>query len=74
MHATSIRHYMDNHLARLAGIILTGWARYDHYVAICKLLPISILCCFHNIKILTLDFHQPAGRKSTCLDRFLLEF
>jgi len=56
---TTVRHHVENSLAwlgvireggrerTLAGVIMTGWARYDHYAAHCELLPASLpsLCC-----------------------------
>ena len=50
--ASTVRHHLANHLswlaveggaeASMAGIIMTGWARYDHYAAHCELLPASL--------------------------------
>ncbi|XP_068764878.1 hexosaminidase D-like [Struthio camelus] len=53
---TPLSHHLQNHLSwlkvveamprfpslRLQGIVLTGWQRYDHYSALCELLPVSI--------------------------------
>ena len=52
-----VRHHVDNCLAWRAavrggqlggaGLVVTGWARYDHYAAPCDLLPAALhsLCC-----------------------------
>ena len=57
MAVSTITHHLQNNLSwlaviraresRVAGIIMTGWARYDHYAAHCELLPASLpsLCC-----------------------------
>ena len=57
MHVTTVRHHVDNNLAWLsvmrelpdmAGLVLAGWARYDHYAPLCELLPASLpslRCC-----------------------------
>ncbi|XP_053607103.1 hexosaminidase D-like isoform X2 [Plodia interpunctella] len=48
-----VSRYVSNHVAwmnevqmypdiKFAGIILTGWSRYDHFKTLCELLPVSL--------------------------------
>ncbi|XP_053131660.1 hexosaminidase D-like isoform X2 [Hemicordylus capensis] len=92
---TPLNHHLQNHLrwlkvmhsvaktpsVRCQGIVLTGWQRYDHYSALCELLPVgipSLAVCLQTLvnggfteaakkKVLdTLDFKNMQLEKSTC--------
>jgi len=86
--STTIRHHLDNHLAwlsvltelpgTLAGIILTGWARYDHYATHCELLPVaipSLRCCLAvlNTHGWTPDTHKQCSTDLCLLENIMLE-
>jgi hexosaminidase len=61
---TSVDFHYNNHLSwlnlikeltekkviRFRGIVLTGWSRYDHFLALCDLLPQAIPSLVFNLK------------------------
>ena len=63
---TSIEHHYRNHVAwlevmmqkssktilKFKGIALTGWSRYDHFLALCDLLPQAIPSLVFNLKVM----------------------
>ncbi|XP_077172953.1 hexosaminidase D-like isoform X2 [Paroedura picta] len=93
---TPLNHHLQNHLqwlsvvrsvgqdppAKLQGFVLTGWQRYDHYSALCELLPVgipSLAVCLQTLvnggfseatrkKVLDmLGFQSLQLEKSTCI-------
>jgi len=87
MAATTVRHHLNNQLAwlallqqggRLAGIVLTGWARYDHYATLCEVLPCglpSLRCCLAALQGggWTLDTHRASSSSLGLSSPLLLE-
>ncbi len=65
---TSIEHHYLNHLSwielilekqklsvlKFRGIALTGWSRYDHFLALCDLLPQSMPSLIYNLQTVIL--------------------
>ncbi len=63
---TSIEHHYRNHVSWLEvmlqkvqskiltfkGIAITGWSRYDHFLALCDLLPVAIPSLVVNLKVM----------------------
>ena len=66
--ATAIRHHLENHLSWLAvireregevaGILMTGWSRYDHYATHCELLSASLPSLYSSTVLLHLLFSR----------------
>jgi len=87
MAATTVRHHLNNNLAWLAlvqqgvlliGIVVTGWARYDHYATLCELLPCglpSLRCCLAALTLggWTLDTHRACSSSLALSSPLLLE-
>lgn len=65
---TSIKHHYLNHISwiqvikekhimgvvQFRGIALTGWSRYDHFLALCDLLPQAIPSLIYNLETMRL--------------------
>lgn len=63
---TSIQHHYLNHLSwievmqekmsqnilKFKGVAITGWSRYDHFLALCDILPQSIPSLVFNLQVM----------------------
>lgn len=47
------------HEVNFAGVILTGWSRYDHYATLCELMPVSLPSLSSCLNILQRDDKPP---------------
>lgn len=65
--APDLRRHSENNLAwlrilrstkgvRFRGMVLTGWARYDHFAVLCELLPVSVPSLLLNLLLVS---HPP---------------
>jgi hexosaminidase len=70
--APNLQRHAENNLAWLRivqttkgvpfrGMVLTGWARYDHFAVLCELLPVSVPSLLLNL-LLVLHPHWPKSQ------------
>jgi len=70
--APDLRRHSENNLAwlrilratkgvRFRGMVLTGWARYDHFAVLCELLPVSVPSLLFNL-LLVSHPHRPRSQ------------
>ena len=62
----------------MAGLVLTGWARYDHYATLCKLLQVSLpllRCCVAVLAAgsWSTDLHKSVSSSLCLLEPLMME-